>query len=95
MRMLYHATSEARKAVLPYIDNWEKHWQRHERVFTCIRDHKPELASKAVLDDLQYAEKLLHKHVSSLEKYPMHTRNPEKRDALNVRVQPRKRRSKP
>ncbi len=68
MRMLYHATSEARKAVLPYIDNWDKHWQRHERVFTLIRDHKPELARKAVLEDLLYAESLLHKHIGSLHK---------------------------
>jgi GntR family transcriptional repressor for pyruvate dehydrogenase complex len=66
MRMLYHATSEARKAVLPFIDNWGKHWRRHERVFTLIRDHKPELARKAVLEDLRYAESLLHKHIGSL-----------------------------
>jgi GntR family transcriptional repressor for pyruvate dehydrogenase complex len=66
MRMLYHATSEARKAVLPFIDNWDKHWRRHERVFTLIRDHKPELARKAVLEDLLYAESLLHKHIGSL-----------------------------
>jgi GntR family transcriptional repressor for pyruvate dehydrogenase complex len=59
LRMLYHATSEARKAVLPYIDDMDKHWARHEKVFRCIRDRKPELARKAVLDDLLYAEKLL------------------------------------
>jgi len=68
MRMLYHATSEARKAVLPFIDNWDKHWRRHERVFVLIRDHKPELARKAVLQDLLYAESLLHKHIGSLHK---------------------------
>jgi GntR family transcriptional repressor for pyruvate dehydrogenase complex len=68
MRMLYHATSEARKAVLPFIDNWDKHWRRHERVFTLIRDHKPELARKAVLEDLLYAESLLHKHIGFLHK---------------------------
>ena len=68
MRMLYHATSEARKAVLPFIDNWDKHWRRHERVFTLIRDHKPELARIAVLEDLLYAESLLHKHIGSLHK---------------------------
>jgi GntR family transcriptional repressor for pyruvate dehydrogenase complex len=68
MRMLYHATSEARKAVLPFIDNWDKHWRRHERVFTLIRDHKPQLARKAVLEDLLYAESLLHKHIGSLQK---------------------------
>jgi GntR family transcriptional regulator, transcriptional repressor for pyruvate dehydrogenase complex len=63
MRMLYHATSEARKAVLPFISDWDKHWRRHERVFTFIRDHKPALAHKAVLEDLHYAESLLRKHV--------------------------------
>lgn len=68
MRMLYHATSEARKAVLPFIDNWDKHWRRHERVFTLIRDRKPELARKAVMEDLLYAESLLHKHIGSLHK---------------------------
>jgi len=68
MRMLYHATSEARKAVMPFIDDWDRHWQRHERVFAHIRDHKPELARKAVLDDLQYAETLLRDHAASLSK---------------------------
>jgi GntR family transcriptional repressor for pyruvate dehydrogenase complex len=67
LRMLYHATTEARKAVMPYIQNWDRHWQRHERVFTSIRDHKPELARKAVLEDLLYAESLLQQHVSSQE----------------------------
>ena len=93
MRMLYHATSEARRAVLPYIDNWEKHWKRHERVFNCIRNHKAELARKAVLDDLQYAEKLLHKHVSLLEKQTARTRTTARRDAFGLPSQPRKRRS--
>ena len=32
-------------------------------------DHKPELARKAVLDDLLYAESLLHRHIGSLEKH--------------------------
>ncbi len=68
MRMLYHATSEARKAVLPFIDDWDRHWRRHECVFTCIRDHKPALARKAVLDDLHYAESLLREHAVSLSK---------------------------
>jgi len=66
MRMLYHATSEARKAALPFIDDWDRHWRRHERVFLCIRDHKPALASKAVLEDLRYAESLLREHAASL-----------------------------
>ena len=65
MRMLYHATAEARRAVLPFIRDWDTHWRRHERVFRFIRDHKPSLASKAVLEDLQYAETLLRKHVAS------------------------------
>lgn len=68
MGMLYHATSEARKAVLPLIGDWNRHWRRHERVFTCIRDHKPALASKAVLEDLHYAESLLREHVTFLSK---------------------------
>jgi GntR family transcriptional repressor for pyruvate dehydrogenase complex len=68
MRMLYHATSEARMAVLPFIDDWDRHWRRHERVFVCIRDNKPALARKAVLEDLQYAESLLRKHAVALSK---------------------------
>lgn len=68
MRMLYHATSEARKAVLPFIKNWERHWRRHERVFTSIRDHKADVARKAVLEDLQYAERLLKEHDASISK---------------------------
>lgn len=68
MRMLYHATSEARKAVLPFINDWDRHWQRHERVFAYIRDHKPALARKAVLGDLRYAETLLRKHAIALSK---------------------------
>jgi len=68
MRMLYHATSEARKAVLPFIKNWDKHWWRHARVFASIREHKPELARKAVLEDLHYAERLLREHGESVRK---------------------------
>ncbi len=68
MRMLYHATSEARKAALPFIDDWDRHWRRHERVFAYIRDHKPALASKAVLEDLLYAESLIREHAASLSK---------------------------
>jgi DNA-binding GntR family transcriptional regulator len=68
MRMLYHATSEARKAVLPFIDDWDRHWRRHERVFVCIRDNKPALARKAVLEDLHYAESLLREHAVALSK---------------------------
>jgi hypothetical protein len=54
--------------VLPFIDDWDRHWRRHERVFTCIRDHKPALARKAVLEDLHYAESLLRDHTASLRK---------------------------
>src|SRR5580704_19400368 len=68
MRMLYHATSEARKVVMAFIENWDKHWQRHERVFSSIRDHKPALARKAVLADLHYAESLLREHAASFGK---------------------------
>jgi GntR family transcriptional regulator, transcriptional repressor for pyruvate dehydrogenase complex len=68
LQMLYHATSEARKAVMPLIDDWQRHWRRHERIFSSIRDRKPDLARKAVLDDLSYAERLLHVHIGSLDK---------------------------
>ena len=66
MRMLYHATTDARKAVLPFVDNMEIHWKRHERVYRNILNHKPELARKAVLEDLLYAENLLRRHVATL-----------------------------
>jgi GntR family transcriptional repressor for pyruvate dehydrogenase complex len=68
MRMLYHATTDARKALLPLVDNLETHWKRHERVYRNILDHKPGLARKAVLEDLLYAESLLRKHVAALGK---------------------------
>lgn len=68
MRMLYHATSEARMVVLPFIDDWDRHWRRHQRVFASIRDHKPALARKAVMEDLDYAESLLREHAASLSK---------------------------
>ncbi len=68
MRMLYHATTDARKAVLPFVDNLETHWKRHERVYRHILDHRPGPARKAVLEDLLYAESLLHKHIASLGK---------------------------
>ncbi len=78
MRMLYHATSEARKAALPFIDDWDRHWHRHERVFLYIRDHKPALASKAVLEDLHYAESLIREHAASSSKGGMSRRKPVK-----------------
>lgn len=61
MRMLYDSMAEARRRVLPLIENMERHWKRHERMFRCIRDHKPEAARRAVLDDLEYAESLLRR----------------------------------
>jgi GntR family transcriptional regulator, transcriptional repressor for pyruvate dehydrogenase complex len=61
MRMLYHATAEARMRVLPLIENMDAHWKRHDRVYRAIRDRNSEQASKAVLDDLLYAEKLLRR----------------------------------
>ena len=93
MRMLYHATSEARKAVLPFIDNWHKHWRRHERVFKLIRDHKPELARKAVLEDLLYAESLLHRHIGSLRKQTSRTMATAPLKAVREPQRQRKRRS--
>jgi GntR family transcriptional regulator, transcriptional repressor for pyruvate dehydrogenase complex len=68
LQMLYHATSEARKVVMPFIDDWQRHWRRHERIFSSIRDKNPELARKAVLDDLSYAEGLLRAHIGSIDK---------------------------
>src|SRR5450631_1137019 len=85
MRMLYHATSEARKAVLPFIDDWDRHWRRHERVFVCIRDHKPALARRAVLEDLHYAESLLREHVASLSKRGSGSDGPLKRSRTKSR----------
>jgi GntR family transcriptional repressor for pyruvate dehydrogenase complex len=83
MRMLYHATSEARKAVLPFIADWDRHWRRHERVFVCIRDHKPALARKAVLEDLHYAESLLRKHAVALSKGSLGSAGQIKRRSTN------------
>ncbi|MGD0267731.1 MAG: FCD domain-containing protein [Candidatus Sulfotelmatobacter sp.] len=83
MRMLYHATSEARMAVLPFIDDWDRHWRRHERVFVCIRDHKPALARKAVMDDLHYAETLLREHAASLSKGRLSSGGQVKRKSTN------------
>jgi GntR family transcriptional repressor for pyruvate dehydrogenase complex len=67
MRMLYHATSEARRRALPLIDNMDTHWKRHDRVYRAIRDRNAAQAHKAVLDDLLYAEKLLRQHMQSAE----------------------------
>lgn len=59
MRMLYHATAEARLRVLPMIENMDAHFSRHERIYRHIAQHEPTLARKAVLADLLYAESLL------------------------------------
>jgi GntR family transcriptional regulator, transcriptional repressor for pyruvate dehydrogenase complex len=62
MRMLYHATTEARLRALPLITDMDKHFTRHERMFRHIYNREPALARKAVLDDLLYAESLLREH---------------------------------
>ncbi len=67
MRMLYHATSDARRRALPLIDNMDTHWKRHDRVYRAIRDRNSEQARKAVLDDLLYAEKLLRQQMKSAD----------------------------
>jgi GntR family transcriptional regulator, transcriptional repressor for pyruvate dehydrogenase complex len=76
MRMLYHATTEARLRVLPLIDNMDNHFGRHERMFRHIYNREPALARKAVLDDLLYAEKLL--------KQQMNAEHPAAKAALNA-----------
>jgi GntR family transcriptional repressor for pyruvate dehydrogenase complex len=62
MRMLYHATTEARLRALPLITDMDKHFARHERMFRHIYNREPALARKAVLNDLLYAESLLREH---------------------------------
>lgn len=59
MSVLYDAANEARLRVLPLIENMKMHWKRHEQMFFYIRDRKPQLARKAVLQDILYAEALL------------------------------------
>jgi GntR family transcriptional regulator, transcriptional repressor for pyruvate dehydrogenase complex len=93
LQMLYHATSEARKAVMPFIDDWQRHWRRHERIFSSIRDKKPELARKAVLDDLSYAERLLHAHIGSLDKQPARRGTPILSRNLHSSSRPKSRRT--
>jgi len=63
LRMLYHATTEARRAVLPFVGDLRTHTKRHDRVFSAICERKPQVARKAVLNDLLFAESLLRKHV--------------------------------
>jgi len=65
MLMLYQSMSEARLRVLPMIDNMLRHYKRHERVYRYIRDRRPELARRAVLEDLRYAQQLLRQQVKA------------------------------
>jgi DNA-binding GntR family transcriptional regulator len=74
---------------LPFIDDWDRHWRRHERVFAYIRDRKPALARKAVLADLQYAETLLRKHAASLTKGGLSSNGQIKRRSANSSRQKR------
>ena len=78
LRMLYDAMVDARHRVLPLIDNMSRHYDRHEKIVRHIRDHRPTLAAKAVLEDLKYAERLIrgemaHDHESgSAHKHAVH-----------------------
>jgi DNA-binding FadR family transcriptional regulator len=65
MQLLYDAMTEARLRVLPLIGDMREHWERHERMFRHIRDRQPELARKAVANDLQFAESLLRKQMET------------------------------
>src|SRR5205085_8042723 len=70
LRMLYDAMVDARQRVLPLIDNMSRHFARHEKIYRHIRDRRPALAAKAVLEDLKYAERLIrgemaHEHESA------------------------------
>jgi GntR family transcriptional repressor for pyruvate dehydrogenase complex len=64
LRMLYDSMVEARRRVLPLIDNMRRHYERHEKIFRYIRDRKPKLAAKAVLEDMRYAERLIREEMS-------------------------------
>lgn len=65
MSVLYDAAAEARLRVLPLIGNMKAHWKRHERMFLYIRDRKPQLARRAVAEDMRYAESLLRRAAES------------------------------
>ncbi|HYG99035.1 MAG TPA: FCD domain-containing protein [Terriglobales bacterium] len=65
MQLLYDAMTEARLRVLPLIGDMREHWERHERMFRHIRDRQPELARRAVANDLLFAETLLRKQLES------------------------------
>ncbi len=62
MNILYDAANEARLFVLPLIEDMKTHWKRHERMLVYIRESKPQLARRAVLGDIRYAEALLRRH---------------------------------
>lgn len=68
MSVLYDAAAEARLRVLPLIENMRTHWKRHERMFLYVRDRKPKLARKAVLEDILYAERLLRSEAEIQQK---------------------------
>lgn len=74
MRMLYHSSADARLRVLPFIQDMDKHYLRHERIYRHIYNREPALARKAVLDDLLYAESLLREKLKlSADQAPAHT----------------------
>jgi len=92
LRMLYNAIVEGRKRVLPLIDNMERHWERHERVFRYIRDRKPEMARKAVLADLLYHEQLLREDLARQKEQPeTEKKSSVTNKGLRTRVAPRSR----
>ncbi len=65
LRMLYDSMDDARERVLPLIDDMQKHYERHEKIFRYIRDRRPKLAANAVLEDLKYAEQLIRDEMGS------------------------------
>jgi hypothetical protein len=83
MGMVYHATSEARMVVLPFIDDWDRHWRGMNACSLVFGDHKPALARKAVLEDWHYAESLLCEHAASLCKVRLGSGSQLKRKSTN------------
>ena len=67
LRMLYDSIPDARERVLPLIDNMQRHYERHEKIFKYIRDRRPKLAARAILEDLKYAEQLIREEMSARE----------------------------
>jgi hypothetical protein len=66
------------KVVMLFIDIWERHWRRHQWVFSSIRNKKPAPGRKAVLDDLSYAEGLLRAHIRESRKSSPLSRAPKR-----------------